>query len=78
MTDKTTTAATTPQEWLRGHATGIADRDGEVSLLNATIRELTVEIERLRAREARLLDIIRCYNSDDALFDNEKVVSDVI
>jgi hypothetical protein len=39
---------------------------------------LTVEIERLRAREARLLDIIRCYNSDDALFDNEKVVSDVI
>jgi hypothetical protein len=57
MTDKTTTAATTPQEWLRGHATGIADRDGEVSLLNATIRELTVEIERLRAREAHLLDL---------------------
>jgi hypothetical protein len=36
------------------------------------------EIERLRHREAHLLDIIRCYNSDDALFDCEKVVSDVI
>ena len=36
------------------------------------------EIERLRAREAHLLDIVRCYNSDDALFDHEKVVSDVI
>jgi hypothetical protein len=35
------------------------------------------EIERLRAREAHLLEIIRCYNSDDALFDHEKVVSDV-
>jgi hypothetical protein len=43
-----------------------------------TCAEAADEIERLRAREAHLLDIIRCYNSDDALFDHEKVVSDVI
>jgi hypothetical protein len=42
------------------------------------ILTLLAEIERLRAREAHLLDIIRCYNSDDALFDHEKIVSDVI
>jgi hypothetical protein len=35
------TLAETPQEWLAGHASGIADRNGEVSLLNATIRELS-------------------------------------
>jgi hypothetical protein len=52
--DNATEAAVTPQEWLRGHASGIADRDGEVSLLNATIRELTVEIERLRVEANEL------------------------
>ena len=46
--------------------------------LDAQLRALYAENERLRAREAHLLDIIRCYNSDDALFDHEKVVSDVI
>jgi hypothetical protein len=35
------------------------------------------EIERLRHREAHLLEVIRCYNPDDALFDHEKVLSDV-
>ena len=33
-------AAKTPQEWLNGHASGIADRNGEVSALNASVREL--------------------------------------
>jgi hypothetical protein len=36
-------AARTPQEWLDGHASGLASRDGEVSLLNAVIRELAAE-----------------------------------
>jgi len=39
---QTTEAAITPLEWIRGHAAGIADRDGEVSLLNAAVRELSV------------------------------------
>jgi hypothetical protein len=36
-------AVRTPQEWLDGHASGVASRDGEVSLLNAVIRELAAE-----------------------------------
>ena len=35
------------------------------------------EIERLRAREAHLLSVIRDYNPDDAMFDHEKDMTDV-
>ena len=67
MSDKTTIDLVR-----RLRATGGKGQGGQIKA------EAADEIERLRAREAHLLDIIRCYNSDDALFDHEKGVSDVI
>ena len=68
MTDQPETTVTLEDAlWMAGRL-----REQGCEIL--TLRD---EIERLRAREARLLDIIRCYNSDDALFDHEKVVRDV-
>lgn len=42
-------AAETPSEYLRGVEWGKFTRDGEVSLLNAVIREKDAEIKKLRA-----------------------------
>lgn len=47
--------AMTPPEYLAGLRSGIASRDGEVSLLNAVIRELATEKMQILAAMRELL-----------------------
>jgi hypothetical protein len=66
--------AQTPPEYLAGVASGKFSRDGEVSLLNASIRELQTELARVCIRNAalamqlrRLIDAAEQYTRSDHL-----------